>query len=169
MATIAFAPSSRAFSTMRSMACRRLSSSSRVYCGTSPWRSEGSPAPNDLAKPMLRTTRPKGTPGRPRAVGMGTVAGGAPGGVDSDMTASYGRSMPMRLAVCAEMIFLDLPITERVQRIAEAGFDAEIWDWTRHDVEALAATGAMFSSMTGYIRGDFGAGADELIRTAQES
>ena len=65
----------------------------------------------------------------------------------------------MRLAVCAEMIFLDLPITERVQRIAEAGFDAEIWDWTRHDVEALAATGAMFSSMTGYIRGDFGAGA----------
>jgi hydroxypyruvate isomerase len=77
--------------------------------------------------------------------------------------------MPMRLAVCAEMVFLDLPITERVQRIAEAGFDAEIWDWTRHDVEALAATGAMFSSMTGYIRGDFGAGADELIRTAQES
>jgi hydroxypyruvate isomerase len=77
--------------------------------------------------------------------------------------------MPMRLAVCAEMVFLDLPITERVQRIAEAGFDAEIWDWTRHDVEALAATGAMFSSMTGYIRGDFGVGADELIRTARES
>src|SRR6266568_2227983 len=75
----------------------------------------------------------------------------------------------MRLAVCAEMMFLDLPVTERVQRIAEAGFDAEIWDWTRHDVEALAATGAMFSSMTGYIRGDFGDGADELIRTAQES
>jgi hydroxypyruvate isomerase len=77
--------------------------------------------------------------------------------------------MPMRLAVCAEMMFLDLPITERVQRIAEAGFDAEIWDWTRHDVEALAATGAVFSSMTGYIRGDFGDGADELIRTARES
>jgi hydroxypyruvate isomerase len=75
----------------------------------------------------------------------------------------------MRLAVCAEMMFLDLPITERVQRIAEAGFDAEIWDWTRHDIEALAATGAMFSSMTGYIRGDFGDGADELIRTARES
>src|SRR5258707_538257 len=77
--------------------------------------------------------------------------------------------MPMQLAACAEMMFLDLPITERVQRIAEAGFDAEIWDWTRHDVEALAATGAMFSSMTGYIRGDFGDGAGELIRTAQES
>src|SRR5712691_12723209 len=75
----------------------------------------------------------------------------------------------MRLAVCAEMMFLDLPVTERVQRIAEAGFDAEIWDWTRHDIEALAATGAMFSSMTGYIRGDFGDNADELIRTAEES
>ena len=75
----------------------------------------------------------------------------------------------MRLAVCAEMVFLDLPITERVQRIAEAGFDAEIWDWTRHDVEALAATGAMFSSMTGYVRGNFGDGADELVRTARES
>ena len=75
----------------------------------------------------------------------------------------------MRLAACAEMVFLDLPITERVQRIAEAGFDAEIWDWTRHDVEALAGTGAMFSSMTGYVRGDFGDGADELIRTARES
>jgi hydroxypyruvate isomerase len=75
----------------------------------------------------------------------------------------------MRLAVCAEMMFLDLPMTERVQRIAEAVFDAEIWDWTRHDIEALAATGAMFSSMTGYVRGDFGDGAGELIRTARES
>jgi hydroxypyruvate isomerase len=41
----------------------------------------------------------------------------------------------MRLAACAEMLFPDLPITERVRRIAEAGFDAEIWDWTRHDIE----------------------------------
>jgi len=48
----------------------------------------------------------------------------------------------MQLAVCAEMVFLDLPVTERVRRIAEAGFDAEIWDWTRHDIDALAATGA---------------------------
>ena len=75
----------------------------------------------------------------------------------------------MRLAVCAEMVFLDLPVTERVRRIAEAGFDAEIWDWTRHDIDALAATGATFSSMTGYLRGDFGDGADELVRTAEQS
>ena len=75
----------------------------------------------------------------------------------------------MRLAVCAEMVFLDLPVNERVRRIAEGGFDAEIWDWTRHDIDALAATGATFSSMTGYIRGDFGDGAGELVRTAERS
>ena len=74
----------------------------------------------------------------------------------------------MRLAVCAEMVFRDLPITERVQRIAELGFEVEIWDWTRHDIDALAATGAMFSSMTGYVRGNLvdPSGADELLRTA---
>jgi hydroxypyruvate isomerase len=75
----------------------------------------------------------------------------------------------MRLAVCAEMVFLDVPIVERVRRIADLGFDAEIWDWTRHDIGALAGTGATFSSMTGYVRGDFAGGADELVRTAEES
>jgi hydroxypyruvate isomerase len=75
----------------------------------------------------------------------------------------------MRLAVCAEMIFTDLPVAERIRRIAGEGFDVEIWDWTRHDIDALAATGARFSSMTGYIRGDFGDGSEELVQTAGES
>src|SRR2546430_17392646 len=75
----------------------------------------------------------------------------------------------MRLAACAEMLFLDMPIEERVRRIADLGFDAEIWDWTRHDIDSLARTGAAFSSMTGYVRGDFAEGADELVRTAEES
>src|SRR5688500_18241971 len=75
----------------------------------------------------------------------------------------------MRLAVCAEMVFLDLPIAERVRRISDLGFDAEIWDWSRHDIAALAGTGATFSSMTGYLRGDFADGADELVRTAEQS
>ncbi len=34
------------------------------------------------------------------------------------------------LAVCAEMVFLELPVTERVRRIADLGFQVEIWDWT---------------------------------------
>ena len=46
---------------------------------------------------------------------------------------------PFRLAVSAEMVFVDLPFAERVRRIAERGFEVEIWDWTNKDVDALAA------------------------------
>jgi hydroxypyruvate isomerase len=35
------------------------------------------------------------------------------------------------LAACAEMIFTELPITERVRRIDDLGFQVEIWDWTK--------------------------------------
>src|ERR687890_1704430 len=77
----------------------------------------------------------------------------------------------MRLAVCAEMVFVDLPFGERVRRIADEGFEVEIWDWTRKNVDALAQTGATFSSMTGYISGTLADpdGAAELLRTAEES
>lgn len=75
------------------------------------------------------------------------------------------------LAACSEMIFLDLPFEDRVRHIDELGFMVEIWDWTVKDIDALRATGATFSSMTGYIRGTLAdsAGADELLRTAEES
>lgn len=75
------------------------------------------------------------------------------------------------LAATAEMLFIDLPVVERVRRIWAAGFDVEIWDWRRHDIGALAATGARFVSMTGYTSGSLGEadGADELVRTARES
>ncbi len=75
------------------------------------------------------------------------------------------------LAVCAEMIFLDRPIEERVRRISELGFQVEIWDWTKHDIDALISTGATISSMTGYVRGTLAdaEGAEELLRTAEES
>jgi hydroxypyruvate isomerase len=76
-----------------------------------------------------------------------------------------------RLAASAEMLFLDLPFEERVRRIAGLGFEVEIWDWTAKDVEALARTGATFSSMTGYVTGTLADadGAEELLRTAEES
>jgi hydroxypyruvate isomerase len=69
------------------------------------------------------------------------------------------------------MLFLDLPFTERVRRIAELGFEVQLWDWTTKDLDALAATGATFSSMTGYVRGTLADpdGAEELLRTAAES
>lgn len=81
---------------------------------------------------------------------------------------------PFTLAVCSEMVFLDLPVVERVRRIHELGFAVEIWDWTRHDVDALEALreeGVAFSSMTGYVRGRLAdrEGADELLETAAES
>ncbi len=79
--------------------------------------------------------------------------------------------MSPTLAVSAEMVHLDLPFEERVARLHEQGFAVEIWDWTAKDLPALAATGARFTSMTGYIEGDLidPAGADTLIRTAEQS
>ena len=80
-------------------------------------------------------------------------------------------AQPFTLAVCAEMQFLDLPFIERVRHIAREGFMIEIWDWTRHDLRRLAATGARFSSMTGYIRGTLAdeSGAREMLHTAAQS
>ena len=77
----------------------------------------------------------------------------------------------MRLAVCSEMVFTELPLLDRVQRIHELGFDVEIWSWHDKDLDALAATGAQFSSMTGYLHGDLidPDYADEVVRTAELS
>jgi hydroxypyruvate isomerase len=88
------------------------------------------------------------------------------------MTTSTETSRsPFTLAVCAEMVFRDLPIVERIHRIDQLGFEVEIWDWTRHDIAALEATGARFSSMTGYVSGELidDAGADTLVATAEQS
>jgi len=83
------------------------------------------------------------------------------------MSDSYGFT----LAVCAEMVFLDRPVRERVQTIDDLGFAVEIWDWTAKDLKGLAATGALFTSMTGYIEGNLTEpeGADALLRTAEQS
>lgn len=75
------------------------------------------------------------------------------------------------LAVCAEMVFRDLPVIERVQTLDALGFAVEIWDWTTKDLPALAATGARFTSMTGYVEGELvdPDGADRLLATAERS
>ncbi|MGH1562650.1 TIM barrel protein [Mumia sp. DW29H23] len=79
--------------------------------------------------------------------------------------------MSFTLAVCSEMVHLDLPHLERVRAIHDAGFAVEIWDWTDKDAEQLAGTGARFTSMTGYLSGDLVTrdGADDLLRTAEAS
>ena len=87
------------------------------------------------------------------------------------MTGPGSTGSSYRLAVSAEMIFLDLPFNERVRRIADLGYEVEIWDWTTKDIVALSRTGATFSSMTGYITGTLADpdGADRLLRTAKQS
>jgi hydroxypyruvate isomerase len=78
--------------------------------------------------------------------------------------------MSFNLAVCAEMVFLDLPFTERVQRIDELGFGVEIWDSRTKDIAALKATGARFSSMTGYSAGSraYPQSCHRVLETAAE-
>ena len=77
--------------------------------------------------------------------------------------------MAFQLAVSAEMVFTELPIVERVRRIHDLGFAAEIWSWHDKDLDALAATGATFTSMTGYLQGDLidPETAAEVVRTAE--
>jgi hydroxypyruvate isomerase len=75
------------------------------------------------------------------------------------------------LAVCAEMVHRDLPVVDRARILHEQGFAVEIWDWTTKDLAALAATGARFTSMTGYVDGSLTDpdGADALLASAERS
>ncbi|OAN38763.1 TIM barrel protein [Mycolicibacterium iranicum] len=79
--------------------------------------------------------------------------------------------MSFQLAVCSEMVFQDLPILDRVKRIHELGFAVEIWSWHDKNLDELAATGATFTSMTGYLHGDLvdPMTRDEVVRTAELS
>lgn len=78
---------------------------------------------------------------------------------------------PFPLAACAEMLFDALPMAERIRRISGMGFMVEIWDWTRHDIDALERSGATFSSMTGYVSGTLtdDEGAAALLASARRS
>jgi hydroxypyruvate isomerase len=79
--------------------------------------------------------------------------------------------MAFVLAACAEMLYRDLPFLDRVRTIHEQGFAVEIWDWTSKDLPELAATGATFTSMTGYVEGSLTdpAGAQALLESAERS
>ncbi|MFC9556928.1 TIM barrel protein [Rhodococcus sp. NPDC056960] len=77
----------------------------------------------------------------------------------------------IRLAACAEMLYVDLPLLDRVKRISDRGLLVEIWDWSTKDIDALAGSSAEFSSMTGYLTGNLTEpdGIAELLATAQRS
>ncbi|HBV38613.1 MAG TPA: hydroxypyruvate isomerase [Erwinia sp.] len=76
-----------------------------------------------------------------------------------------------QLSVCAEMVFLELPFVERVKRIHALGFGVEIWGWADKDIEGLVATGARFTSMTGYLSGNLTDDDDirQLLQSAEAS
>ncbi|MFF2842148.1 TIM barrel protein [Paenarthrobacter sp. NPDC057981] len=78
--------------------------------------------------------------------------------------------MSFRLAVCAEMVYGELPLIERVRRIHGHGFEVELWDTRGRDIGALAATGARFSSMSGYFGGSVidPANAHEVLASAEK-
>ncbi|MGD9525876.1 MAG: TIM barrel protein [Pseudonocardia sp.] len=82
-----------------------------------------------------------------------------------------GAEPGFALAASAEMLYRDLPFLDRIKRITERGLQVEIWDWSTKDIAALAASGATFSSMTGYLRGDLTTsdGIAELLATAEQS
>ncbi len=78
---------------------------------------------------------------------------------------------PFTLAACAEMLWREKPMAWRLRRLTELGFQAGLWSWQAHDLAMLEKSGAVFSSMTGYVRGRLADddGAQALLATARES
>lgn len=94
--------------------------------------------------------------------------------VDVAVAHGRGRVSPFTLAVSAEMVFVDLPVAERVRRLTALDLQVEIWDWTRHDLdllESLRDEGAVYSSMTGYVTGGLvdPDAAEDLLASAARS
>ncbi len=80
-------------------------------------------------------------------------------------------TQPFTLAACAEMLWRDRPMEWRLRRLTELGFQVAVWSWQAHDLGMLEKSGAVFSSLTGYIRGRLAddEGAEELLATARKS
>ena len=80
-------------------------------------------------------------------------------------------TQPFALAACAEMLWQDKPIDWRASRLREMGFGVGLWNWPDHDIGRLAATGANFTIMNGYLQGRLAdaEGADMLLASARET
>jgi hydroxypyruvate isomerase len=94
--------------------------------------------------------------------------------LNATQTPGRGRVGAFTLAVSSEMVFVDLPVAERVRRLTALDVQVEIWDWTRHDLdtlEQLREEGAVYSSMTGYVTGGLidPDAADDLLASAARS
>jgi hydroxypyruvate isomerase len=80
-------------------------------------------------------------------------------------------STPFTLAACAEMLWPEKSMEWRLRRLTEMEFQCGIWNWTNHELTMLERSGAVFSSMTGYIKGRLAddEGAADLLLTAAQS
>lgn len=80
-------------------------------------------------------------------------------------------SRPFELAACAEMLWLDRPIDWRAARLTEMGLGVGLWNWDRHDLDRLAAVGARYTIMNGYLQGRLADedGAAMLLASAREA
>ena len=60
----------------------------------------------------------------------------------------------MKLSICADTSFLDLPFETRMRRIAEAGFYTEFWGAAGRDMDAIAADDDIrVASCAGFVSG----------------
>lgn len=51
---------------------------------------------------------------------------------------AQGKSNPVRLSVCIDMIMTELPFLERMERVKRLGYPAfEFWDWKKKDQDAI--------------------------------
>lgn len=80
-------------------------------------------------------------------------------------------SRPFELAACAEMLWTDRPIDWRAARLTEMGLGVGLWNWDRHDLDRLAAVGARYTLMNGYLQGRLAdeAGAAMLLASARDA
>jgi hydroxypyruvate isomerase len=75
-----------------------------------------------------------------------------------------------KLAVNAEMVFLDLPFYERIIRLKELGFRVGLWGLDGHDVERLASAGSIYSMIDGFGFGNlaFRDAADAMVSSIEK-
>jgi hydroxypyruvate isomerase len=75
-----------------------------------------------------------------------------------------------KLAVNAEMTFLELPFYERISRLHELGFRVGLWSLDGYDVERLGKIGATYSMIDGFGRGNLALpdAADAMVSSIAE-
>jgi hypothetical protein len=56
---------------------------------------------------------------------------------EPELHLAKGEGMSFRLAVCAEMVYGELPLIERVERIHEQGFEVKLWDTRGRDTAQI--------------------------------